>query len=110
MLKEGFESSSGTTPEFLLFCKTFKSELFKLLRKAGCKDLVFNRGHFYVFGFFTSPSGQIYYYNLNDVRGMNHYSGYTMMYRTATSYKDYTGGSNQWVTIDENCVTNMNLK
>lgn len=104
LLRKGFESSSGTTPEFLSFFRTFKSELTKILTDKGCTKIEIGKGHFYVSGFFTAPSGQVYYISLPDVRGNVN----SMMYRTAQHYKDYTGGSNQW--IDLNDVENIRIK
>lgn len=99
LLKKGFESSSFKTPEFLAFARTFKKELSAILKAKGCTNLVFSNGHFYISGFLTAPSGQIYYFSLSDVRGMEYVETPILMYRTAASYSDYTGGSNQWVNI-----------
>ena len=117
MLLDGFESSSGTTPEFKAFYQTFKREFTRELMSIGATNVQFNRGHFYVSGFFTSATGQIYYFSLSDVRGMD----YTIMwnpdscmaqllYRTADSYKDFTGGMNQYVPIGEGMALNMNVR
>ena len=98
----GFESSSRLTPEFSEFFKTFKREFTKELQTParpaiGATNIVFNRGHFYVSGFFT-VDGQAYYFSLPDVRG-SEYRMPQLMYRTAKDYKDYTGGQNRWVDI-----------
>lgn len=103
LLRNDFESSSGLTPEFAEFFKTFKSEFTKELNTIGATDITFSRGHFYVSGFFT-VDGQIWYFNIGDVRGMVHAmdNGSCMgklLYRTALSNKDYTGGTNRYATI-----------
>lgn len=113
MLLNGFESSSGTTPEFKAFYQTFKREFTKELMSIGATNVQMNRGHFYVSGFFTSATGQIYYFSLPDVRGMNlmmddHWG--KLLYRTAESYKDFTGGMNQYVRIEEGMALNMNVR
>ena len=104
LLQQGFESSSGLTPEFNQFYKTFKKEFTCELKSVGATDIVFSRGHFYVSGFFTIGK-QAWYFSLSDVRGiagkMNYNYNYKpqLMYREAKDYKDYTGGVNRWVDI-----------
>ena len=63
LIKKGFESSSETTPEFLEFYRTFKSEFRKELKSIGATNIVFSRGHFYVSGFFTL-NGQGWYFSI----------------------------------------------
>ena len=84
LLKQEFESSSGLTQEFNEFYHTFATEI------------KFNRGHFEVSGFFKLPSGKIWYFSLGDVR----YAKGSFFVRTAESFKDYTGGSNQEISTD----------
>lgn len=105
MLKQGFESSSTLTPEFAQFYRTFKSEFTKELKSIGATDIVFSRGHFYISGFFT-VDGQAWYFSISDVRG-SEYRMPQLMYRTAKHYKDYTGGSNQWVDIETGMANRM---
>jgi len=113
MLRNGFESSSDTTPKFKTFYSTFKSEFTKELKSKGATDIKFSRGHFYVSGFCTI-NGQVWYFSLSDVRGMEY--GLAMnpsscmnklLYRTAKDYKDYTGGGNQYATIETGMAENM---
>ena len=105
LLKQGFESSTGTTPEFRTFFFTFKREFKQELESIGATNIVFSRGHFYISGFFTIDK-QAYYFNLGDVRG-SEYRMPNLMYRTAKDYKDYTGGSNRWVNIEKGMAENM---
>jgi hypothetical protein len=102
LLQAGFESSSGLTPEFAQFFKTFKSEFTKELQTIGATDIVFSRGHFYVSGFCTI-NGQAWYFSISDVRGMNYCLNQSCMgkllYRTAKNYKDFTGGQNRYATF-----------
>jgi hypothetical protein len=104
LLRKGFESSSFTTPEFSSFFKTFKSEFTKELTNLGATNITFNKGHFYLFGFFTIDT-QAYYFSLSDVRSQPT----ELLYRTAKHYKDYTGGSNMYVTIELNMFANMRV-
>jgi len=106
LLSQGFESSSRKTEELKAFYRTFKSELSKELKSIGATDLKFSLGHFYVSGFFTAQSGQIYYFSLSDVRS----SEFNMLYRTAQHHKDWTGGGNQWVTIKSGMAERMSIR
>ncbi len=113
LLLAGFESSSGKTPEWLAFFKTFKREFTKELRTINATDIVFSRGHFYLSGFFT-VNGLIYYFCTSDVRGMDYglrnnpdSCMVQLLFRRAASYKDYTGGANHYVKIGEGMAEQM---
>ena len=106
LIRGGFESSSGLTPHFKAFARLFKKLIKNEIAKKGCELLTFNRGHFSVSGFFKKGE-QIYYFSVPDVRDC--YNTPKLMYRTATSIKDYTGGSNQWIDIEDSMVYKMNL-
>jgi len=107
LLSKGFESSSGLTPEFAQFFRTFKSEFTKELKSLGATEIIFSRGHFYLSGFFTIDK-QAFYFSLSDVRG-NSRIGYKLLYRTAQHYKDYSGGMNQYVIIETGMAANMKV-
>jgi len=96
-LKSGFVSSSGKTPEFRAFCRTFKSELKKTLSRLNCLDLDCNNGHFYISGFFNSANGQLWYFNLGDVRGIGQLN---LLVHTAQHRKDFTGGANRYARLE----------
>jgi hypothetical protein len=110
LLKHGFESSSGTTPEFMNFVRTFRSEFTKELKSIGATDIQIGKGHFYVSGFFT-VDGQAWYFSLSDVRGMEYCLNQSCMgkllYRTAKNYKDFTGGQNRYAKIETGMAENM---
>lgn len=107
LLRKGFESSSTLTPEFAQFFRTFKSEFTKELKKVGAVDIKFSRMHFCLSGFCT-VNGQVWYFSLSDVRGMEfNYNHIQLMYRTAKDYKDYTGGHNRWVKLEDGMTANM---
>ena len=113
LLEGGFESSSGTTPEFLNFFRTFKKEFTKELESIGATNIQIGKGHFYVSGFFTVYN-QIWYFSIPDVRGMS-YGMFKdpnscmnkLLYRTAKDYKDYTGGNNRYAKIETGMTENM---
>ena len=98
LLADEFQSSSGLTPQFDEFQKTFIKEITKLLKAKGCYDIELSRGHFFISGFFTMPDHKIYYVNFGDVRWPMG-SKYRMLFRTAEDYADYTGGDNQYVEL-----------
>jgi hypothetical protein len=104
LLKKGFESSSGLTPEFAEFFKTFKKEFTDELLSIGATNIQFSRGHFYVSGFFTTPDGQPWYFSLSDVR---FFHDRKLLYRTAKDYKDYTGGRNRYTEIKPDMAQEM---
>jgi len=84
------ESSSGLTPEFDAWRRKFKALFTHLLTtEFGARNIQISYGHFEISGFFTMPSGQMYYFNTGDLR-----LRYGMYIRTVKSYKDYTGGRN----------------
>lgn len=112
LLAVGLESSSVATSEWKSFFSTFKSEFTKELKSIGATNIVFHRGHFDITGFFTAESGQIYYFSFGDVRGMEFMSPdrIQLMYRTAQHYKDWTGGSNQWVQVQSGMAQRMSIR
>ena len=94
---EHFESSSQKTEQYKTYHRTFKREFKKALTSMGCKDLDIGKpNHFDVSGFFTAPGGQIWYFSISDLR----WSKDKMLIRTAKHYKDWTGGCNQFVSLD----------
>jgi hypothetical protein len=103
LIRGGFQSSTGLTPKFKAFARLFKKLIKNELAKKGCELLTFNRGHFYVSGFFRKGE-QIYYFSVSDVRDNHWNSTPKMLYRTAKSIKDYTGGGNQYVNIEDNMI------
>lgn len=105
LLRNGFESASYKTAEFIAFCRTFKSEFSKELKSIGASDLDFRNGHFEIYGNYTL-NGQPHYFMLSDVRFFG--SEERIMYRTCDHYKDYTGGYNRYVQIEEGMGQEMN--
>ena len=106
LMIRGFESSSGRTPEFTAFCKTFKSEFKKELQPVGATNIVFSIGHFYISGFYTVGT-QPWYFCLDDVRW---HPGNSILFRKAVDYKDFTGGVNQWAKIESGMGMKMHAK
>ena len=108
LLKSGFESSCYKTPEFSSFSRKFKNAMKKELATIGAELTAYSVGHFYVSGFFRIGE-KCYYFSLSDVRGGEFVSEHKMLYRTAKDEKDYTGGGNCYVTIEEGMAQKMRL-
>ena len=104
ILQQQFESSSGLTPQWqsaFRQCKKYFRDNFSEV----AEKIELSRGHFYFSGFLTrKKDGQIFYFSISDVR---HFTCDSLLIRTAEHYKDWTGGSNQSVRIDENFKSNL---
>ena len=106
--REGFESSCSETKEFHEFSKVFNKEFKKLIEAAGCSDLNMYKGHFDLNGFFKAPDNSLRYYSMPDVRGASNASLYpNLMIRFVAHDKDWTGGSNNWLSLDGDAETNI---
>lgn len=81
--------------EFRSFYLSEKRRITKALTEMGCTDIQMSRQFYYFYGFFTAKSGQKYYFSCSDIR---HFPYNNLLYRTVTSYDDYTGGMNQYVS------------
>ncbi len=92
-----FESSPHKTPEFKEFVRDFRSDVKRIL-KDKVTDIKFSVGHFEVSGFLTNNEGQIVYFKAGDLRDSNWSK--RILYRTAESYEDYTGGGNRYTSVD----------
>lgn len=94
MAYKGSDLSEG----FKKFFRAERKRISEILTKMGCTKIEMDYGFYYFSGFFTSASGQIYYLSVSDVR---HFPYEIIMFRTVKHYKDWTGGSNQYVGKDE---------
>ena len=98
MLSINFDSSSGKTEQYMTFCKVFRKQFKKLL--ADNFDLKGIDGwnsnaHFSQSGFFELNNGRIFYFSIEDLRWSP-----TFMIRRAKDFKDYTGGSNDYLNVE----------
>ena len=97
-------TGSDLGEDFRSFFRGEKKRLTAALAKLGCTNVEMSRQFYYFYGFFTSPTGQTYYFSSSDVR----FGGYKdLLYRTAKDRNDWTGGQNQWVNKDE--ISKMKL-
>ena len=100
----GFGTGGANSEEFNTFFESFKRSFKRELKKIDAKDIEFNKGHFYLSGFFT-VQGQVIYFSISDVRSYisTNWKGIPeMLVRTAKDYKDFTGGHNRMVAIEPN--------
>jgi hypothetical protein len=88
------------SPTYKAWFRAEKARLTKALKSIGCTNLVFDCQYYYFTAYFTDANDKMWYMNSGDVRGVQDDTyGYRLnqfMYRTVTSYKDTTGGGNQW--------------
>lgn len=93
-----FESSSSLTPQFSAFAKAFKKFILKSL--PWYSTLVgWNRGHFYVSGFIRRGT-KVVYFSISDVRFFPEDWHKRILIRTAKDEKDFTGGTNNFTTLE----------
>ena len=101
-----FVSSSRKTPQFKSFATQFRNDMKKLLSELGATNPKFSTGHFYMSGFFTAKTGQIYYLSLSDER---FFKLHPMLLRQAKAYDDYTGGSNGFIPLDDSFTSRLEM-
>jgi hypothetical protein len=109
LLAFGFASSSGKTKEFTEFARKFKIAFENEIDKANGMLVSYSVGHFYVSGFFRLATGQLIYFALPDVRNWmanrpDTFYG-SLLWRTATNEKDFTGGRNRKIQLHDGMVT-----
>lgn len=100
-------SGSDLSSEFKSFFRKEKNRLTKIFTAKGCTQIELNYGFYYFSGFFTAPSGQVYYLSCSDVR---HFGYEQLLIRTAKDYKDFSGGSNQYCGLSQNDLMNFRLQ
>ena len=93
--------------DFKSFFRKQKKRISAILTERGCTNIELDYGFYYFSGFFTAPSGQIYYLSSSDVR---HFGYDRLLIRTAKHYKDWTGGSNQYCGVDDESLKNFRLE
>lgn len=98
-------TGSDLGQDFRSFFTKERNKIKKVLTSLGCTDIQMSRQFYYYYGFFTTSSGQIYYFSCSDVR---HFGYEQILYRTAESYKDFTGGGNQYIKVED--IENIRLQ
>lgn len=98
---------SDLSADFKAFFRKEKKRLSAILTELGCTKIEMDYGFYYFSGFFTSPSGQVYYLSCSDVR---HFEYDELLIRTAKDYKNSSGGSNEYVGIDKESIANFKFQ
>ena len=98
-LQTQFESSSQRTPQYLSFHRIFKQQFIKLLKENFpiSRIEISKPNHFDVSGFFELENKNIYYFSIGDLRWNKEH----MLIRTAKDFKDYTGGCNNFLNLED---------
>lgn len=95
--------------EFKIFAKDFKKYIKQNLPE-GAELIKFNKGYFYISGFITKDK-KFVYFSIPDVR-FDYKNWYKdILIRTASSDKDFTGGTNHFTNINkfkEDCIELFN--
>ena len=77
-----------------------KSIVRKALKQADFTDIKFSNGYYYFSGFATKNNNVIYF-SISDVRYFPPTGGGAdLLIRTAKDYKDYTGGVNNYSSLE----------
>ena len=94
--KVPFESSCYETPQFKAFFNGFKKSLKADLEGSGIELANISKGHFTISGFLKRGE-KFVYFSVRDVRDYDWHR--QVLYRTAKSNKDYTGGQNRYCSF-----------
>lgn len=100
-------SGSDLGQDFKDFFRKEKKRIGDILKEKGCTNLEMNYGFYFFSGFFTSPSGQVYYFSCSDVR---HFGYSQLLIRTAKNYTDFSGGYNQYCGIKRSELIDFRLQ
>jgi len=101
-----FESSCYETLQFRAFLKDYKKELKKIL-DGRYEIMEFHKMHFEFSAFVRNRiTGKLVYLAISDVRFFNNEWFDNILIRTAEGLKDFTGGSNNFIKLD-NLVTGL---
>ena len=87
-----------------------KSTVRKALKEADFTDIKFLNGHYYFSGFATK-NNKVIYFSVSHVRYSPPTGGNAdLLIRTAKDYKDYTGGSNNYSSLDVKEIQELSNK
>lgn len=97
-----FSSLPYAGEDFKKFAREFNAEFKKSLAQYGVEVIRNKPGHYYLSGFVKNPdNGKFAYYTVGDVRYMFGRWAEEVLIRTAKSEKDFTGGFNQYSTLED---------
>ena len=76
-----------------------KSMIKKALRDADFENIKISNGYYYFSGFATKNNNKIYF-SIPDVRHFPSWGDANVLIRQANDYEDYSGGSNNFCSLD----------
>lgn len=85
--------------DFKNFARLYQSMLKRMCKRNNWQLVNFNRGHYYCSWFIKNEQGQHIYMSFSDVRYFSHDWWNSILYRTAKSDSDYTGGCNCYTDL-----------
>ena len=95
----GIEDNGGYLSEdFKKFARTYRNFLNRMCKANNWELKQFNTGHYYCSWFIFNGDKYIYC-SFSDVRHFDKSWHSSILYRTAKSSSDYTGGSNWYTTL-----------
>lgn len=93
-----FQTSSSRTPEYLAWHRDFRSALKKILPD-GAELILSKPNHFDATGF-VKRADRFVYFSVSDIRFWQDEWSNHVLIRTAKHDKDWTGGANNYTTLD----------
>jgi len=95
-----FESSSRRTPQFAAFCRAYRAHIKATMGGRGYVIVKWTNGHFCCSAFIRNKAtGAMAYISCSDVRFFPGDWLRHILYRSAQSDMDYTGGANHYSTL-----------
>ena len=99
-LTHEFSSGGYAGDDFKSFARAFKTALKKQVEGKNIDIASYSVGHYYVSGFLQRGDEYIYF-SIPDVRYFNNEWNNNILFRTAKSLRDYTGGSNNFTSLKD---------
>ncbi len=95
-----FSSDPYTGDDYKTFERLYQKYLTEICKKNSWLLADFNKNHYDFSAFVCNEYGYIYI-SICDVRYFKNWWYKNIMYRTAKNEKDYTGGRNQYTSLDD---------
>ena len=96
----GIEDWGGViSDDFKQFANLYRSMLKRMCKKNNWELVNFNKGHYYC-SWFIKNGEKFIYMSFSDVRHFAREWYKIILYRTAKSERDYTGGSNNYTDLE----------
>lgn len=94
------EPQTITGKAFAQFVRDFRSDVKLVIKDTGWEVWNISAGHYFLSGFLRHPeTGKFIYISIPDVRYFNNEWNTSVLFRTAKTDKDFTGGSNYICTL-----------